>query len=69
MADAYKCDICGGLYEHYRGIKIIEKGTSYNTMYLTHGASCDSRRFDLCPKCMQKIVDFIKEGGDERKMD
>lgn len=61
MANAFKCDICSGLYENYKGVKITEKGMSYNTMHLSDGGF-NSRRFDVCPGCMQKLVDFIKEG-------
>lgn len=68
MADALKCDRCGKLYEHYEGIRLQDKGTLYNVMSISGG--CWSRNYDLCPECMTKLAEFIKnakEEGDGKK--
>ncbi len=55
MANAYKCDRCGKLFERDRRPSLtIQQQYSYcfgNTTY------------DLCPSCQEKLEKFI-EGGD-----
>lgn len=63
MANAYKCDRCGKLYENYDGIRVVENGNGYNIMILAKGVN--TYTYDLCPGCMQKLVDFIKEDPDK----
>lgn len=65
MSNAKKCDRCGKLYENYKGVKITEGGNSYNTVIFT-GNNYGNRDFDLCPDCMSKLIEFIKEGKTER---
>lgn len=47
MADAYKCDRCGKLYEYYDGIQVVENGNHYNIMLLAKGIK--TRTYDMCP--------------------
>ena len=58
---AKKCDRCGKFYELYDGFEIAKGGNKYNTVRLEK-LVCDSiyRKFDLCPECMEKLVNFIK---------
>ena len=62
MSNAKKCDRCGKLYENYKGVNITEGGNSYNTVIFTGGLY--NRDFDLCPDCMSKLIEFIKEGQE-----
>lgn len=62
MACARKCDRCGKLYEEYN-LKNDEKNPNgimvlnldYQRKYYPHDA------MDLCPDCMRKFQDWIKE--------
>lgn len=59
MAKALKCDRCGMLYEHYRGIRLKDGGSHYCGIgFIT----CDGweSRYDFCPECMTKVVEFMK---------
>lgn len=59
MAKALKCDRCGKLYEHYEGIRVQDKGVHYVSLTL-NSDGCWGRKFDLCPECMTKLVEFMK---------
>lgn len=57
MALSKKCDRCGKLYEHY---------SDFNSYMITiidtdkHGhIGATSKRYDLCPECMQALTNFI----------
>lgn len=63
MADAKKCDRCGKLYEHYDGIRVVENDSCYHIMRLEND-TINTRVYDMCPECMQKLVDFIKEESE-----
>lgn len=60
MANALKCDRCGKLYEHYKGIRVESRGNDYCSMSLYTGDGWKRRDYDLCPECMTKLVEFIK---------
>ena len=60
MADAKKCDRCGALYDIYDGITFITNGWEYNHMAIFTNSSV-SKTFDLCPNCMGKLIDFLKD--------
>lgn len=61
---AYKCDICGNLYEKKNSITIkpskcpcyIEKNDGYRTCYV-----------DICPDCIAAIQRVIDERSKERR--
>lgn len=57
--NAKKCDACGKLYEHY-GKKLGE----YNTLVLylanIRGLEQDHKKYDLCPECMEKVMEILK---------
>ena len=60
MAAAFKCDLCGGLYEGYDGISYFEPGRGefkYDTLCLKNDAR--TRYFDACPECMQAMINFM----------
>lgn len=58
--DAKKCDRCGLLYEKYTA---VEKYIPGNGVHLivekASGESIVMSTFDLCPKCMAKVFDFL----------
>lgn len=61
MAKAFKCDLCGGLYEGYDGVSYFEPGRGefkYNTLCLKNDAR--TKCFDACPECMQAMIDFLR---------
>ena len=60
MANALKCDRCGKFYEHYMGIKLVDKGAYYCSMSLFSERGCNRRDFDICRECMTKLVEFMK---------
>lgn len=71
MANALKCDRCGKLYEHYNGIRVVDKCNYYCSMSFFSEHGWNRRDYDLCPECMTKLVEFIKgdkeEAEDETK--
>lgn len=67
MANAFKCDRCGALYECYRGKQLTEGGNFYNGILLESDLAIFARHFDLCPDCMEQLIQFIKtEEAHER---
>ena len=55
MANAYKCDVCGGLYTRECVPDItVQKYTHY------YGES----RYDLCPKCQKELEDWLNQRKD-----
>ena len=67
MASARKCDRCGNLYEIYDGIRFERGGYSYNWMRILTNHGSAMRDFDLCPECMTKLIEFLRneEAKDE----
>lgn len=63
MANAFKCDRCGNLYEPYNGIEYQAGCNKYHSVCLCKGLN--NKYFDLCPECMTKLIEFIKAGKDE----
>lgn len=60
MAHAYKCDRCKKLYEMYPGVKLINGGYGYTQVAWSHNDSCNTSNWrDLCPECMQELIDWF----------
>ena len=58
---ARKCDRCGKLYEIYNGLEVVKGGDIYNTVRLEKENIANIyKKLDLCPECMEKLVNFIK---------
>ena len=55
MANAYKCDVCGTLY-------IRNYVPDITVQHYHHGYGED--RYDLCPKCQEKLERWLKQGKD-----
>lgn len=51
MSKAYKCDICGSLFETINCVKIDKN----NIAYLELGGT----RYDICPNCISAIQSTI----------
>ena len=66
MANAKKCDRCGDLYEMYDGIKFEEKvNLSYNHIHVLTNHDSVHKTFDLCPICMNKLINFLEMVDDK----
>lgn len=72
MANAYKCDICGRLYEFHEGVAVSGRNKCFNTLTLKHvdadrspNGSIYLKTFDLCPSCCAKIDDLIRSGSEK----
>ena len=68
MAIARKCDRCGAFYDKYN--EEYRHGIdNTNAMAFIFNRSADSynicERFDLCPDCKDKLVNWILEGGNK----
>lgn len=61
MSNAKKCDRCGKLYELYEGYSVEEGGNRYDKFILVHHWSSAGRDYDLCPECMESLIEWIKE--------
>ena len=62
---AMKCDRCGKLYEHYKGQTVFKETEQSNGIILID-SDLDKKywsrtSYDLCPDCMRKLNDFLKE--------
>jgi len=61
---AKKCDRCGRLYEHYEGSERFKGNREANGLTLVDRYSDSFQRssdtFDLCPKCMQELLNWLK---------
>lgn len=72
MSNVLKCDRCGKIYEYYstRRYKIKAIETDANSISLTgskpNGSSVGTRPLDLCPECMDKMVDFLEGRNDDK---
>lgn len=64
MARAYKCDICGELFEKRISLKI---GNTFSLSVVTN-QNCEKRQ-DICPECIAAIQKVINErsAGNESK--
>ena len=65
MAAAFKCDLCGNLYEKYEGVRYEAGCNQYFIIALKNESY--GRYFDVCPDCMQEMIDFMhsrKENHD-----
>jgi len=63
MSEALKCDRCGKLYELYDGIKFQPTTSPYSSVRLQNKVY--GRNFDMCPDCMEKVIEFMKGGEGE----
>ena len=68
---AYKCDRCKILYEEYEGISLWRRG--YNAIFFSKVIGQDryysSGVYELCPSCMQKVVNYITRTDRKEKDD
>ena len=62
MANAYKCDRCGALYEPY-GHSFGDRKAKFSCMAIASsdvwGPYDATVRYDLCPGCVRAILDFL----------
>ncbi len=72
VASAYKCDICGALYEFHEGVAVSGRIKGFNALTLKHvdaerspNRSVYLMSFDLCPSCCAKIDDLIRSGSEK----
>lgn len=65
MALARKCDRCGAFYDRYNENKShnIEDANSIAFVFRYGNDTYNiCKHFDLCPKCKDKLVEWILEG-------
>lgn len=73
MSKFYKCDICGkelsyGVGETARGLmwgKVQPAGPGVNAHVVYKKESEDFFLEDVCPDCMEKIIEYIKNMNNE----
>ena len=58
MATAWKCDVCGALFER-------EIVPDVRVVVYIHGYGDDVRK-DLCPKCQQELEDWLSQRKDKK---
>lgn len=67
MAIAFKCDICGALYEGYNTVKDPMKPNGFSTANIDYDMSYHNHKVKCCcPSCMSKITDFIENLEKEK---
>lgn len=67
---ARKCDRCGCYYDTYQGNMKFEKTGRANALWLIDrfedNKAMSRESYDLCPRCMQELEEFLKiDGGAE----
>ena len=67
---ARKCDRCGCYYDTYQGIMKFEKTGRATALWLIDrfedNKAMSRKSYDLCPRCMQELEEFLKiDGGAE----
>lgn len=67
---ARKCDRCGCYYDTYQGKMKFEKTGGANALWLIDrfedNKAMSRKSYDLCPRCMQELEEFLKiDGGAE----
>lgn len=67
---ARKCDRCGCYYDTYQGSMKFEKTGRANALCLIDrfedNNNMSRKSYDLCPRCMQELEEFLKiDGGAE----
>lgn len=68
---AMKCDRCGKYYDYYFKREVNGKNVrSQNSISLylkdDYGNWADKKCYDLCPECMDKMVDFLEGRNDDK---
>lgn len=67
---AYKCDICGGLYEQVKGLEIKGKcfiTKEYKGTYADEFSTGRPSLVDICPDCTSAIQKVIDERSKENE--
>lgn len=72
MANAKKCDRCGTFYMNCVPIKIkpvtdLVSDHSEKQLILFLQRSCGDTQLDLCPECVDKLVQYFNDGWEEQK--
>lgn len=72
MANAKKCDRCGAFYTNCKPIKIDlvtdpKYDNSKKQLALFLQRSCGDTRLDLCPECVDKLVQYFNDGRRKQK--
>ena len=64
---ARKCDRCGCYYDTYQGKMKFEKTGGANALLLIDrfedNKAMSRKSYDLCPRCMQELEEFLKIDG------
>lgn len=61
MAQARKCDVCGGLYELYNTSYDRSRSNAIRMVKYDGEGYLNVKTYDLCPNCMKAIEDVIEE--------
>lgn len=68
MANAKKCDVCGGFYEPYNEANNSKNPNGFSTMSIDcYGKYWMYKKLDCCPECMSAITEFISSLNPKRK--
>lgn len=66
MANARQCDRCGAFYTDYANHPEIDGSVRDAIRFCdTNNLAIDTVRFDFCSDCMNKIYNFIFDGGNK----
>lgn len=68
MADAKKCDRCGAFYTTQKDIKVhivTAPCEKVNYLRLEYSDKLERKRIDLCPECVDELVQYFNDGRKE----
>lgn len=75
MANAKKCDRCGAVYTNCKDVTIYpvtapdydKSAKTINIVYGNWNDWCWARPLDLCPDCVDKLIEYFSDGRGEQK--
>lgn len=72
MANAKKCDRCGAYYASRKAVKIhpvtaLDCDRSAKRLSITFDDWGKETVLDLCPECVDKLVQYFNDGWREQK--
>lgn len=69
MANAKRCDRCGRFYTTQNDIKVhfvTEPYVKANHLQLEYTSKLERKRVDLCPECVDELIQYFNECWEEQ---
>lgn len=67
MAEIMRCDCCGKTYGKFDDFHYKFCVSPYCSSFDIMNCNTSTRSYDLCPKCSEKVLSFIKKLKEEER--